>query len=273
MDTHRTADGSGPGDRLTFAAEWLALREPADARARATELLRPLCGSALNRTPVVIRDMGCGTGSLGRWLAGRLPGPQHWILHDRDPGLLAVATVTGPAADGSAVTFETRQGELTGLDLTGTSLLTASALLDILTAEEVAGLAAACAAAECPALLTLSVAGRVELDPVDPLDDSFAAAFNDHQRRDGLLGPDAADAAVSAFEQRGMAVRTAPSPWRLGPVDAPLREKWLRGWVAAACEQDPSLTPEAGAYLERRLGDGDLRAVVHHTDLLAAGAP
>ena len=127
---------------------------------------------------------------MGRWLAGRLSGPQHWVLHDRDAALLGVAAVSGVAADGSAVTFDTHHGELTGLradDLAGTSLVTASALLDLLTAQEVDGLAAACAAAGCPALLTLSVAGEAEFAPADPLDAEFAAAFNDHQRRDGPL--------------------------------------------------------------------------------------
>ena len=186
--------------------------------------------------------------------------------------MLAVASVTGPAAGGGTVTCETRQGDLRDLDLGGSSLLTASALLDVLTVEDVDGLAAACAAADCPALLTLSVAGRVDLAPADPLDGAFTAAFNDHQRRDGRLGPDAIGAAVTAFESRGMTVRTAPSPWRLGPAEPALRDKWLRGWVAAACEQEPSLAAEADAYLGRRLPDRDLRAVVHHSDLLATGA-
>ena len=30
-------------------------------------------------------------GSMGRWLAPLLAGPQHWVLHDRDPDLLDVA--------------------------------------------------------------------------------------------------------------------------------------------------------------------------------------
>ena len=54
----------------------------------------------------MIHDLGCGTGAMGRWLAPLLPGPQHWVLHDRDPDLLDVAAADppGPAADGSAVT-------------------------------------------------------------------------------------------------------------------------------------------------------------------------
>ena len=57
-----------------------------------------------------------------------------------------------------------------------------------------------CARPRCPVLLTLSVAGRVELAPADPLDARVAAAFDAHQRRatrrGRLLGPDAVEAAA-----------------------------------------------------------------------------
>ncbi|TQM80834.1 methyltransferase family protein [Saccharothrix saharensis] len=254
----------------TFAPEWLSLREKADAEARALDLVDRLRKIVLNRTPLVVRDLGCGTGSLGRWLAGRLGGPQHWVLHDRDPRLLSIA-----AATVSGVTIETHEADVTGLtgaDLAGTSLVTASALLDLLTAEEVDGLAGACADAGCPALFTLSVVGRVEFDPAEPLDADFEAAFNAHQRRvvDGrrLLGPDAVDAAVAAFERRGAEVATSPSPWRLGPEQAALAGEWLRGWVAAAVEQEPGLAAEAPSYVRRKLELGP-HVVVGHADLLA----
>ncbi|HEX6347338.1 class I SAM-dependent methyltransferase [Umezawaea sp.] len=255
---------------MSFAPEWLALRERADAEARAVDLLDPLRKILVNRTPLVVRDLGCGTGSMGRWLAGRLGGPQHWVLHDLDPRLLELA---GASMTGAGVTVQTREGDLTALrseDLVGTSLVTASALLDLFTSEEVDGLARACAGV--PVLFTLSVAGRVELDPAEPLDVEFQDAFNAHQRRvvDGrrLLGPDAVTAAVAAFERVGAEVITRPSPWRLGPDQAALTGEWLRGWVSAAVEHEPALAAEAPAYLRRRL-DGDLTAVVHHTDLLA----
>ncbi|MFE9746350.1 class I SAM-dependent methyltransferase [Saccharothrix saharensis] len=254
----------------TFAPEWLSLREKADAEARALDLVDRLRKIVVNRTPLVVRDLGCGTGSLGRWLAGRLGGPQHWVLHDRDPRLLSIA-----AATVSGVTIETHEGDVTGLtgaDLAGTSLVTASALLDLLTAREVDGLAGACVAAGCPALFTLSVVGRVEFDPAEPLDADFAAAFNAHQRRvvDGrrLLGPDGVDVAVAAFERHGAGVTTSPSPWRLGPEQAALAGEWLRGWVAAAVEQEPGLAAEAPAYVRRKLDHGP-HVVVGHTDLLA----
>ncbi|MFE6419722.1 SAM-dependent methyltransferase [Streptomyces rochei] len=276
-----------PDDPPRYAPEWLRLREPADAAARAHDLLGPLRVRLADRPGraahdgLVVHDLGCGTGSMGRWLAPLLDGAQHWVLHDRDPYLLHFAAVGTPrsAADGSRVTVETRRGDLARLTpdaLTGAGLVTASALLDVLTAREVGALAAACAAAGCPALLTLSVAGRVELTPEHPLDTEITLAFNDHQRRSGLLGPDAVSTAAEAFAAHGATVRTRSAPWRLGPDEAALAGQWLRGWVAAAVEQRPELREPAARYVEERLtacAAGELRVVVHHTDLLALCRP
>ncbi|MFF4501549.1 class I SAM-dependent methyltransferase [Streptomyces sp. NPDC001401] len=286
-----------PGERATvrlrdtgseepprYAPEWLELREPADAAARANELLDPLRIRLANlpgKAGSAIHDLGCGTGSMGRWLAPRLDGAQHWILHDRDPYLLHFAAVASPrsAADGSRVTVETRRGDVARLTpdaLAGASLVTASALLDVLTREEIETLADACTGAGCPALLTLSVAGRVELTPSDPMDEEITEAFNAHQRRGGLLGPDAITVACEAFSERGATVRVNPSPWRLGPDEAALTAQWLRGWVGAAVEERPELKARAERYLQDRLAAcaaGELHVVVHHSDLLALSRP
>jgi hypothetical protein len=254
---------------MSTFADWLALREPADADARSVDLVERLT----LRPPLVIHDLGSGTGSMVRWLAPRLPGPQHWVLHDRDAALLARAAATMPPG----ITVETRPGDLTALtaaDLAGASLVTASALLDMLTAGEVSRMVAACAGR--PTLLTLSVIGSVAFTPADPLDAEVAAAFDEHQRRTvggrRLLGPDAADATADAFRRRGISVEVRSTPWRLGPDRAALAAEWFAGWVGAAQEQRPS--PETGSYQARRLADlraGRLEITVGHRDLLAGG--
>jgi hypothetical protein len=276
---------STPGSPVC-APDWLALREPADAAARSVELVDALVahlgttGRDRAAEGLVVRDLGCGTGSLGRWLAPRLPGPQTWVLHDRDSGLLdrAAAGLPDWAADGSPVTARTEEGDVTALragDLAGTTVVTASALLDLLTAEEVDALAARCTGAGCAALLTLTVIGDVAFTPMDPLDAAFAAAFDDHQRRDvdgrRLLGPNAGAAAADAFARRGAAVTTRSSPWLLGPDEAALAEEWLRGWVDAACAQRPELERHVPSYLDRRMHadpEGPL-VMVGHVDVLA----
>lgn len=266
---------------VTVSSQWLRLREPADAAARCVELVRRVASGLCGGTPTLVHDLGSGTGSMGRWLAPQLGGPQHWVLHDRDAALLQVAAADPPprAADGAIVTVETRRGDLTRLgpdELAGASLVTASALLDMLTAEELERFARLCVAAACPVLVTLSVTGRVRLTPADPLDAVIGAAFNDHQRRTTgvrtLLGPAAAHAAVHLFAALGARVEARPSPWRLDGTCQSLVAQWLRGWVDAACEQRPELAAAGDAYLARRgidLEHGRLAVTAQHLDLLA----
>jgi hypothetical protein len=259
---------------------WLALREPADAEARARDLAEALERALPAGGSRVIHDLGCGTGAMGRWLAPLLVGPQHWVLHDRDPDLLAVAAteVPGPAADGAPVTVEAKRADIARMearDLAGATLITASALLDLLTAEELERLAGLCAGAGCPVLLTLSVIGSVEIKPAAPLDRRVAAAFDAHQRRaterGRLLGPDAVDFAAAAFRRGGAEVLVRPSPWRLGPAQSALAAEWFSGWVGAACEQEVELAGRCEPYARRRLQQasaGELAVTVGHADLL-----
>jgi hypothetical protein len=267
-------------EAVRVSPAWLVLREPADAAARSAELAERVARHVRPAGRLVVHDLGGGSGAMGRWLAPRLPGPQHWVVHDRDADLLelAVAAPPGPAADGAAVTVEPRRSDITRPargDLDGASLVVASALLDMLTADELAGMLAACTGIGCPILLALTVVGRVALTPADPLDAHMAAAFNAHQRRTTaagrLLGPDAVGAAVAELRGTGAEVLVRPSPWRLDAARADLTAAWLHGWVAAACEQDPALAAEAGAYRDRRLAQaaaGELAVTVDHADLL-----
>ncbi|MBI4940899.1 MAG: SAM-dependent methyltransferase [Actinobacteria bacterium] len=279
-------DGAG-ADPSTYSPDWLALREPADAAARARDLADAVvtalreavrAGRRPAGAPVVVHDLGCGSGSMGRWLAPLLPGPQHWVLHDRDPALLGLAASRpGTAPGGATVTVEPRRGvlgALTAADLAGADLVTAAALLGVLTAAEVGAVVAAVAGAGCPALLTLSVLGRVDLAPPDPLDVAVEAAFNAHQRRPvagrTLLGPAAVEVASAAFDRHGYDVEVRPSPWRLGGADAGLAAAWFDGWAGAAAEHSPDVAP--AGYLARRAAAaraGTLHVTVQHADLLA----
>jgi hypothetical protein len=259
---------------VRVSPDWLYLREPADAAARSAELAERLGRHLATARRLEIHDLGGGSGAMGRWLAPRLPGPQHWVLHDRDADLLklAAADAPGPAADGAAVTVEARRSDITRLtpgDLSGASLVVASALLDLLSADELVGMLGACTGTgRRPMLLALTVVGRVTVIPADPLDARIGAAFDDHQRREGLLGPDAVPAAIDQL--RGQ-VLVRPSPWRLDAAHAELAAEWFGGWVAAACEQEPALAAEAGAYRDRRLEQaaaGELAVTLDHADLL-----
>ena len=60
-----------------FSANWLALREPFDRRARNADVLEAVAGSLKQHISVRIADLACGTGSTLRALTSRLPAHQH----------------------------------------------------------------------------------------------------------------------------------------------------------------------------------------------------
>ncbi|MFD4960601.1 SAM-dependent methyltransferase [Microbacterium sp. NPDC058389] len=262
----------------TASAPWLALRAPADDVARSAALAAALA-ALLPSGPVELHDLGAGTGGLTRWLAPRLGGPQRWVLHDGDAGILDhldLRSVVDDAGRPVAVrTVVEHLGELPPGAFRGAAGVTASALLDVLTREEAERVVAACLDARVPALFALSVTGEVVLGPPDPADAAIGAAFNEHQRRDEdgrrMLGPEAVTVLAALFADAGWHVRRDPTPWRLGPVDAALTGEWLDGWVGAAVAQRPELRAEAAAYLARRrahVADGALHVIVHHEDVL-----
>ena len=242
------------------SSEWLRLREPVDAAARASELVEKVRSCLPTHGGATIHDLGCGTGSMARWLAVRLPGPQHWVMYDRDDELLTLAAADPPdrASDGTPVTMEARRRDITRMELVelaGAALITASALLDVMTAAELERLVAICAGADCPVLIALSVTGRVEITPAEPFDQSVTDAFNAHQRRTTsvgkLLGP--TRSAPRSTASPGWASKSWSARARGGsaPVTPHSRPRGSpAGWPGHA-----SSDPICGPMLRRTRGD------------------
>ncbi len=268
-----------------FDAAWLALREPADAAARSVALEAALARALAGRNVALgCVDLACGAGANLRRLAPRLPGPQRWRLVDADPALLAEARRRCAglrAADGAAVEVEFVEADLATMDLdaccAGAALVTASALLDLVSADWLDRLAAAVARARAVALFALDYDGRRRCEPADPDDACVHAAFDVHQRRDKgfgpALGPAATAHAARVLRERGYRVERACADWRLGAGEAALQAELLRGWARAAAEAAPETRGRIEAWLARRLAQlesGGLRLTVGHEDLLAA---
>jgi SAM-dependent methyltransferase len=232
-----------------------------------------------------VLDLGSGTGSNLRYLAPLLPGEQEWTLLDRDSHLLDRATGVAVAVAGVA-RVERVTGELDreGLELVlGADLVTASALLDLVTHEWLERLAATCWTAGNGVLLALTWDGTITWSAADPDDALVAEAVRDHQLRDKrmgpALGPAAGSAAERAFRAAGYDTRRCASPWRLGPDDASLARVLIDGWEGAAAEQRPADASLIRDWADRRRAtlDSHFGLEVGHVDLLALppgpGAP
>jgi SAM-dependent methyltransferase len=258
-----------------FAASWLELREPVDHRSRADDLLPKLRAWWTTRGASTVLDLGSGTGSNLRYLTPRLPGRQQWTLLDHDAELLAHIRAPGPD-----VHVKTRRGDLADAGIAEVRrghVVTASALLDLVSESWLTALVDASVDAGCGALFALTYDGTIEWSGgADPVDALVRDAVNDHQRRDkGLgaaLGPAAARTAEAVFRYRGYRTWLSPSPWRLGPAESALAHALVTGWADAAAEQLPDQADAVRGWASRRarsVAAGDFGLVVGHLDLLA----
>ena len=260
-----------------FSADWLARREPYDARARNRDVLESVAAAAAASDAVAVVDLACGTGSTLRALAPRLPSRQDWRLVDNDLSLLARAAA-GKAIPGIAVTripVDLARDLEAALD-GRVSLVTASALLDLVSAEWLDRLVVEVAARRLPFYAALNYDGRVSFDPADPLDAAVIAAVNLHQQTDKGFGPalglHAAEAAIARFQAAGYTVVHGRSDWHLSPRDHGIQRDMLAGWAGAAREIGAVSLPDAAAWLTRRrdlLAAGRSTVKVGHVDIFA----
>src|SRR5690606_8927376 len=101
-------------------------------------------------------------------------------------------------------------------ELETAGLVTASAVLDILSFTQLDRLAALLDGAQVPAFFSLNVTGNVHLMPPLPADGVIADAFNSHQLRAGLAGLRAVPHLEEHLRRAGFRVITTATPWVLG---------------------------------------------------------
>lgn len=283
-----------------FSAEWLALREPADAAARSPALVKSIAGSRNPAAPLRVLDLGAGTGANARYLIDRLPLAQDWLLVDHDASLLSLVParmsawarersrtmtsdehgvrVSGPA--GQPCSLATRRTDLASLDDSSVfeqrDLITASALLDLVSDAWLRQLARRCREAGAAVLFALTYDGRMECDPADPEDAAIRDLVNRHQRTDKGFGPALGPSAIVAAERclaaEGYRVGREPSDWQLTPDLRELQRQLICGWAEAATELGAEHARTIAEWRRRRLAfveRGASRLVVGHEDLAA----
>jgi hypothetical protein len=262
-------------------ARWLTLREQADFASRSEPLTQLVVESLPKGGLVRALDLATGRGSNIRYLMDWLPRPQQWLAVDRSEILLSHLRARMSESPPADVQIETRQANLGTLDdaglFAGRHLVTASALLDLVSADWLRALARQCRAAGASVLFTITYNGGTSSTPSEPEDGLVLELFNRHQRTDKGLGgvaagPDASAAAERAFADAGYAVRREPSDWILGPERRDMQRLLIEGWAQAASEMAPERAQEIGGWLARRLAHveaGRSHITVGHDDLAA----
>lgn len=273
-----------------FAADWLALRETADGRARNRDVLAAVAAHVDESSPVTILDLGCGTGANLRALAAHLPAVQHWRLVDHDPTLLAAARAA--LADWADV-GETHAGRLV-LDKSGkqihvtferadlakscgdilaapVDLVTATAFFDLASRPWIEAFCPALARRALPLYAALTYDGAEEWSPPHPADAAMRAAFHAHQGRDKGFGPAAGPTAAAilqaALGNAGYSTTGGPSPWRLGADDRALIGALADGAATAVAET--MLVPAADCASWHAARVSASACTIGHIDLFA----
>jgi hypothetical protein len=139
----------------------------------------------------------------------------------------------------------------------GRNLVTASALMDLVSEAWVRRLAGQCRDASAVVLFALTYDGRITCTPEEPEDGLVRRLVNDHQRTDKgfgpALGPAATAAVARSFQERGYEIRREHSDWVLSPNAVELQKQLVDGWARAAIEIAPSEEATIAGWLKRRL--------------------
>lgn len=260
---------------MSFSAEWLALRAPADEAARDHGLVEMLDDWASSRpTPFQVVDLGCGAGAAWHALDGILPGAD-WLMIDEDPALLEIAAqiYPEPFGDGAASIRTARMDLANDIEaaVSRADLVTGFALFDLVSGPWIDRLVRSLPR-DCALYAPLIVDGAELWTPQDPAERRAQAAFRSHQRRDKgfgpALGPDAAEVLAEALHEAGWEVRVAPSAWRLsGRRDRALIEALAIGAAAAVTETGALGHEERLRWMEARANADAV--LIGHQDLLA----
>jgi len=264
---------------MSFSADWLALREPYDSRARDPSVLAAVFAFLREKSaPVRIVDLACGTGSTLRALAPDLSRAQTWRLVDNNLSLLARASEMKPP---EGVSFSTIPIDI-GYDLEAAldgplDLVTTSALLDLVSETWLERLVTEIVARQIPIYAALSYDGRVEAGPSHRHDAAIVEAVNLHQRGDKgfgpALGPAAARNAIARFQSLGYSVVNGSADWLFDSADREIQTEIFLGWAIAARECGDLPLASIVEWLTFRrdeiaAGRSSLR--VGHTDFFAA---
>lgn len=204
-----------------FTIQWLDAREPEDLASRCKSIIRTIDRHFCGFEQLNILDIGCGTGSTMRAVLPYLTSVQHWNFVDHNSELLDLARHRNTKfIDNTPHTMKFQQQNLAenyDYICEKKHIVTASALLDLVSKDWLHGLVGKLNECSCSFYGAHTVSGMIEIVPGNKMDDEIFAAFHLHHQTDKGFGPalgqDANHCAKSAFENQGYVTHVSRYQW------------------------------------------------------------
>lgn len=224
---------------------------------------------------------------------------QHWLLLDNDaglfhrlPDLLQYWASTHDARfdnsngicriehDSFSATIEHRildlASEVEHIPMGDIQLLTASALLDLTSANWLQIISTKVYKCKCACLFALNYNGKIQWHAELEADSVVSSLLNQHQLNEkgfGLaLGPEAGHFFTAALRNLGRQVITGESDWVIRPHDRELQLAIIDGWSPSAVEQDEhqeELISQWHLMRKQAIEQGLSTLTVGHIDVLS----
>ncbi|MEM7270409.1 MAG: hypothetical protein AAF401_14315 [Pseudomonadota bacterium] len=200
---------------MSFSAEWLALRAPADDAARDKGLEVRLLDWAGTR-PLRIADIGGGSGAALRVLGGRLPNAS-WRVYDNDAALLSLIPES-PTVETATLDLN---ADIDAVFDAKPDLITAFAFLDLVSEVWLARFVQRLSESGAALYAPLTYDGREVWRPEPPHEaEALAALHADMSKDKGFgpaLGPKAPDTLRNLLTKAPFHLHEAQSDWRVAP--------------------------------------------------------
>lgn len=224
-----------------FDIDWLAERYPFDVEARNKTIEQTAIDYLKTDQPVVIVDIGAGTGSNCLYFLDKLKQDQSWIFIEKDPKLAPAlihrleeyATFhkyKWSHTDGvyqmltpfKKVTFKVisdtffKLGQL--IDLSRVDLVVANAVFDLLSKVQISSFLEQLSSNNIACLFTLNYTG-MRFIPEDPFDQAYIDLYNAHMERPQsfghAMGKQAAVYVAQVLEETQYTLHKGESIWRI----------------------------------------------------------
>ena len=265
-----------------FDKDWLNERYPFDVEARNKELQTKVLQHLEGKEKLVLVDVGSGTGSNCLYFVEKLLQNQKWYLIEQNE-YLSNATIRRLKEYASYHKYEFERKKksikITAitktievvlindsmlnldalLDVTKIDLLTANAVFDLLSEEQIEQFSNIIINNKIPFYATLNYQ-NMTFFPEDPFDDIFISIYNNHMERRQVfgkaMGKNAPQFILAIFEKENWLIDSLSSNWNVERDDIKMHYYLLNFMENALAEMnlDDAMQSNFQKWLQRKKG-------------------